>query len=500
MRRSWTALAVALSAIFAGIGCNDYGNTFQVPTGGTITSLSPANITAGSPQFTLTVVGGPFVTKTVVQWNGGTIATQVQTDSAGNVTGITATVPASLVAKPGTAFVQTLSPHSGAGTNGLSNTLAFIINPAGNPLPAVSSMSPSCTVVGGAAFTLTVTGSNFLPTSDPSGGSQVLWGAGGSQTTLTGTSVTGTTQIQAMVSSALIAAAGTANVSVFNPPAPQAGSGNGGGGTSQMSLPFTIAATSCPASAARPVAAVRSAAEETPAVSADGRFVAYTATQDEHAQIFVRDTCQGASGTCQARTLLVSAATDGAEGDDDSGSPSMSADGRYIAFSSAATNLLAEAQEGRQIYLRDTCLSADASCAPSTQLVSTDSQGALVGTEAILPSVSASGRFVAFVAVTPSHTSAKSATSANSAAGTTNSGFRQVFVRDTCLAATNCTPNTSRISLQPGDSPATEGKPAGPALSGHGDYVAIPDAKSSTVFGRAVAVDDRVFLALTGKQ
>ncbi len=138
MKRSWTALAVALSAIFAAIGCNDYGNTFQVPTGATITSLSPANITAGSPQFTLTVVGGVFVAKTVVQWNGGTITTQVQTDSGGNVIGITATVPASLVAKPGTAFVNTLSPHSGAGTNGLSNPLAFIINPPGNPLPAVS--------------------------------------------------------------------------------------------------------------------------------------------------------------------------------------------------------------------------------------------------------------------------------------------------------------------------------------------------------------------------
>jgi len=92
-----------------------------------------------------------------------------------NVLGITATVPASLVAKPGTAFVNTLQPHSGAGTNGLSNPLAFIINPPGNPLPAVSSLSPACAVAGGAAFSLTVTGSNFLPTSDPSGGSQVLW-------------------------------------------------------------------------------------------------------------------------------------------------------------------------------------------------------------------------------------------------------------------------------------------------------------------------------------
>jgi hypothetical protein len=175
----------------------------------------------------------------------------------------------------------------------------------------------------------------------------------------------------------------------------------------------------------------------------------------------------------------------------------MSGDGRYVAFSSAATNLLADAPSGRQIYLRDSCSGADASCTPSTQLISTDPQGALVGTEAILPSLSASGRFVAFVAVTASH--AKS-TSATKSAATGNSGFRQVFVRDTCLGASNCTPKTTRISLQPGDSSPTEGKPAGPAVSGTGESVAVPDATSSTVFHRAVAVDDRVFLVLTGKQ
>jgi hypothetical protein len=505
MKRSWTALAVALLAIFAAIGCNDYGNTFQVPTGGTITSLSPANIAAGSPGFTLTVVGGGFVAKTVVQWNGQTLATTLATDSSGNILGTsaTATVPASLVAKTGTAFVNTLSPHSGAGTNGLSNPVAFIINPPGNPVPTVASMSPSCAVAGGAAFTLTVTGTNFIPTSDPSGGSQVLWSTGGSQTTLTGTSVTSSTQIQAMVSNTLIATTSTANVSVFNPPAPQAGSGNGGGGTSPTSLPFTISATACPAAAAHTAAATQTVGEETPAVSADARFVAYTATQDEHAQVFVRDTCLGATAACQPHTSLISAATDGTAGNDDSRSPSMSTDGRYVAFSSAATNLLAEASSstGRQVYLRDTCQGVTASCTPSTQLVSTDPQGALVGTEAILPSVSGSGRFVAFVAVTPSP--AKSATSAKSAAAsatTGNSGLRQVFVRDTCLAASNCTPTTTRISLQPGDSPATGGKPAGPALSGNGDHVAVPEAQNSTVFNRAVAVDDRVFLVLTGKQ
>src|SRR5260370_37670472 len=100
MKRMWTALAVALSAIFAAAGCNDYGNTFQVPTGASITSLSPSNMPAGSPQFTLTVNGGGFVAKTVVQWTGTTIPTQVQTASSGACLGITPPESPALCANP----------------------------------------------------------------------------------------------------------------------------------------------------------------------------------------------------------------------------------------------------------------------------------------------------------------------------------------------------------------------------------------------------------------
>src|SRR5262249_59786355 len=137
-------------------------------------------------------------------------------------------------------------------------------------------------------------------------------------------------------------------------------------------------------------------------------------------------------------------------------------------------------------YLRDTCVgaAAGASCAPATLLVSSDSEGALVGTEAILPSVSASGRFVAFLAVTPSHDAASKAgahgalSAQAKAAGdaAANSGYRQVFVHDTCLGAANCTPKTTRISLQPGEATTGDAKPAGPAISGNSSHVALPGA------------------------
>ena len=59
-----------LAAILAVAGCNDYGNTFQNPTGAGISFLAPTDASAGGSDFTLTVTSptGGFVAKTVVQW------------------------------------------------------------------------------------------------------------------------------------------------------------------------------------------------------------------------------------------------------------------------------------------------------------------------------------------------------------------------------------------------------------------------------------------------
>lgn len=512
MKRFWTALAVATMAIFAVAGCNDYGNTFQNNTGAQITSLSPAQVSAGTGGFTLTVIGGGFVAKTVVQWNGTTIPTTVTLDSAGNVLTVTATVSAALIAKPGNASVRTLNPFSGAGNNGLSNPFAFYINPPPNPLPVLTSIcAPSasgCTAgvpVNSAVFTLTLNGSSFLPATDPSGGSQVTW-RGTTQQQLTIVGTTTANVITATVPAALLTNQGSASVTVFNPPSPpQPGcitpcTGGGGGGSSAPAT-FTICpASGCPPGTTTGAAAAALVAEETPALSLDGRYVAYTAVQNDRAQVFLRDTCEDAASGCRPSTTLLSAAADGTPANDESHTPSMSADGRYVAFSSAATNLVENAPPGRQVYLLDTCAGAGDSCKPSTHLLSTDSNGALVGAESILPSVSASGRYVAFLAVTPSHSASPASAQLKTSVSANNSGYRQVFIRDTCLGAVNCTPKTTRISLQPGDGTASSPKPAGPALSGDAGHVAIVGANTATLFMRSVAVDDRVFVAIANRQ
>jgi hypothetical protein len=511
MKRFWTALAVAIAAIFGVAGCNDYGNTFQNNTGASLSFLSPSQISAGGGDFTLTLQGAGFVLKTVVQWNGKTLATTVPVDSTGAALGnvVTAVVPAALVAKPGVAIVITVNPASGAGNNGLSNSVAFIINPPPNPLPALGSISPTNAPAGSPQLTLMLNGSSFLPTTDPSGGSQVSWSFNGVQKKLAVLSGGSSSQLQATVTSDLLVNAGstnlTANVTVFNPPSPApagcitACTGGGGGGSSAPAV-FTI----CPSTGCPPGTTAASAAalvaEETPALSLDGRYVAYTAVQNDRAQIFVRDTCESVPTGCQPHTTLLSAAADGTPANDESHAPSMSSDGRYVAFSSAATNLVENPPQGRQVYLLDTCVGAGDSCKSSAQLASVDPNGALAGSESILPSVSSSGRYVAFLAITPSHSSNQVSAELKSSASGNNSGYRQVFIRDTCLGATNCTPKTTRISLQPGDGTGSSPKPAGPALSGKAEHIAIVGGSAATLFTRSVAVDDRVFLAIANEK
>lgn len=80
-----------------------------------------------------------------------------------------------------------------------------------------------------------------------------------------------------------------------------------------------------------------------PAISADGRYVAFTSSADNlvssdnnRAQdVFIRDLQAGT-------TALVSVSTDGVSpGNDDSFSPTISASGRYVLFHSKASNLAA---------------------------------------------------------------------------------------------------------------------------------------------------------------
>ncbi len=139
-----------------------------------------------------------------------------------------------------------------------------------------------------------------------------------------------------------------------------------------------------------------------PTVSAGGRYVAYEATSivnDEgFTQVKVRDTCIGAPSGCTPTTTAVAVANDGSLGNSHSFTPSISADGRYVVFVSAAANLVSDDTNGVwDVFLRDTCAGVSSGCTPSTVRVSVALDGAQGDGSSFNPQISADGRFVVFV-------------------------------------------------------------------------------------------------------
>ncbi|HMY75311.1 MAG TPA: IPT/TIG domain-containing protein, partial [Blastocatellia bacterium] len=172
----------------------------------TLTSLSPNSATAGGAAFTLTVNGSGFVGTSTVWWNGS-----LRTTTFVSATQLTAAIPASDIATAGTASVTVNSPAPGGGS---ASPLTFTIN---NPLPSITSLNPNGATAGGAAFTLTVNGSNFVS------GSTVQWNGNTRTTTFVSA-----TQLTAAIPATDIANTGTATVTVVTP-APGGGTSNSAG-------------------------------------------------------------------------------------------------------------------------------------------------------------------------------------------------------------------------------------------------------------------------------
>jgi Tol biopolymer transport system component len=108
----------------------------------------------------------------------------------------------------------------------------------------------------------------------------------------------------------------------------------------------------------------------------------------------------------------VSVDSSGVQGDNDSSAPSISADGRYVAFWSMASNLVAGDTNGTwDVFVRDRT-------AGTTERVSLDSSGAQANGPSYGPAISADGRWVAFQSF-----------ASNLVPGDAN-GLYDVFVRD----------------------------------------------------------------------
>ena len=156
----------------------------------TITSLGPDSATADEAAFFLTIKGTHFTSSATVKWGSSALSAMFVSS-----TELAADVPASLIATAGTAKVTVTT------AGGTSAAATFTVKtPA---LPTITSLSPSSATHGGAAFLLTVNGTNFTTSAT------VKWGS----TTLTALYVS-PSEFAALVPASLIATAGTAKVTV----------------------------------------------------------------------------------------------------------------------------------------------------------------------------------------------------------------------------------------------------------------------------------------------
>lgn len=173
-----------------------------------------------------------------------------------------------------------------------------------------------------------------------------------------------------------------------------------------------------------------------PSISGDGRFVAFESSANtlapgfNHGGVFVRDTCFSALPGCTPSTVGISVI---------GSAPafgafvSMSADARFFAFVSDGFT------SQQDVYLRDTCQGAAMGCQPATTRVSVGKGGIEPNGASDVPAISPDGRFVGF----------KSAATnlAENNPNDTNSD-PDFLVHHTCFnAPAGCVPKTFQVSM-----------------------------------------------------
>ncbi len=194
-------------------------------------------------------------------------------------------------------------------------------------------------------------------------------------------------------------------------------------------------------------------------ISADGRFVAF---ESEASNLVAGDTNGEADVFLRDRqtgvTTRVSVASDGSQADDESRNPALSLDGQHVAFASRSTNLASGTANGAwNVFVHDVATGL-------TERVSVPLDGGPLLLQADNAGLSADGSVVAFESHSP-----------NLVAGDTN-GTKDVFVRDRAAGV------TTRVSVS---SSGVEGDD----LSGTSQINSFGDERSVSADGRFVVFE-----------
>jgi Tol biopolymer transport system component len=221
-----------------------------------------------------------------------------------------------------------------------------------------------------------------------------------------------------------------------------------------------------------------SSLSDTPALSSDGRFIAFQSSATNlvpgdtngEADLFLRDTVAGT-------TTRISISSNGSQVPANTFQiiyrPSISADGRFVAFESDA-QLAGVQSSATDIFVRDVV-------AGTTAIVSVNSSGIQADSSASSPSISADGRFVAFNTL-----------ASNLVAGDTNINF-DVFVHDRLTKTTLCASVNSQGQKGSGVSsgePAFDSDAHNSVMSPDGRYVVFESSYTNLVANDTNKVTD----------
>jgi Tol biopolymer transport system component len=216
-----------------------------------------------------------------------------------------------------------------------------------------------------------------------------------------------------------------------------------------------------------------------PVISADGRYVAFESTATNlilgdtngFSDIFVVDVITGAID-------MLSLDASGTRANNSNFRPSISSTGRYVSFESSATNLVSSGTSVgvSHIYVRDRDVSGsgtfDTTGNISTVLVSQSSGGTAANGNSLQSVLSADGRYIAF------------ASDATNLVSSDTNAVRDIFLRDRTGGT------TTRVSVATGGTQATGGDSRTPSLSSDGRYIAFASSATNLASGDTNGVSD----------
>ena len=332
------------------LGCNDYNPYLGAPptVSSSITSITPSGATAPvSQDILLTVSGAGFVAGSNVTWNSSGSASIQLVSNFISAAEMQANLPQSLVTTTGTFFVGVIAPGistSGCSAQcaaGISNFVPFIVCSTSGCSSDVSSASPRTATSSSSALSRL----SALIQAGPRYQAVVADSADGS-------AESGSGIVRIFLRDTCLGAAANCAPQIF----PVSVGLNGADPNGPSSAPSVSADGRF----------VVFASDANNLVKGD---------TNGWSDIFVRDTCVGSASTCVPATIRISLGPDGAEADGPSSSPAISPDGRFVAFNSSATNLVPQpakplpASSAPPLFLRDTCFGEASACVPNTSFV-----------------------------------------------------------------------------------------------------------------------------------